>query len=85
MKSMTIHGIDDPLDKRIREKAKSHGLSLNKTIKKLLNESLGIQPGNENDHKKEFIDLFGIWSESDEKDFNRTLKDFDKVDPEDWA
>ena len=33
MKSITIHGLEDPLDTLIREKARQEGLSLNKTIK----------------------------------------------------
>ena len=35
MKSITIHGLDDPLDTLIREKAGKQNLSLNKTIKQL--------------------------------------------------
>ena len=41
---MTIHGIDDHLEKMIRFKAEAEGLSLNKTIKKLLETALGIKP-----------------------------------------
>ena len=40
MKSITIHGIDDPLAKLIKSKVRSEGLSVNKTVKKLLEESL---------------------------------------------
>lgn len=36
MKSITIHGLEDPLNTLIREKARQEGLSLNKTIKLLL-------------------------------------------------
>lgn len=42
MKSITIHNVDDPLDRLLQERAKSQGMSLNKTIKFLLAESLGI-------------------------------------------
>jgi len=42
MKSITIHGLDGPLDTLIREKARKQQLSLNKTIKLLLEESLGL-------------------------------------------
>ncbi len=76
MKSITMHNIDELMDKIIREKAASEGLSLNKTIKSLLEKSLGIQPGKEHDRKKDFLDLFGIWSESEAKEFNRSLKEF---------
>ncbi len=84
MKSITIHGLDDMLDKQIREKAKSQGLSLNKTIKKLLGKSLGINQGKETDHRKDFLDVFGAWSEEDLKEFNRAAIDLEKIDPHDW-
>ena len=42
MKSITIHGIDDPLAGLIKSRAQSEGLSINKTVKKLLEESLGV-------------------------------------------
>ncbi|MGB5615690.1 MAG: hypothetical protein WBM78_02535, partial [Desulfobacterales bacterium] len=44
MKSITIHGIDEPLVKLIKSKAKQEGLSINKTIKKILESSLGVKP-----------------------------------------
>ena len=43
MKSITIHGIDDPLAELIKSRARSEGLSINKTVIKLLEESLGFQ------------------------------------------
>ena len=48
MKSITIHGLDGKLYERIKEKAKRQGLSLNRTIKNLLEKSLGIK--NHNQH-----------------------------------
>jgi len=35
MKSITIHGLDEGLDKSIRDKARERGLSINKTLKEL--------------------------------------------------
>jgi hypothetical protein len=84
MKSITIHGLDDVLDKRIREKAKSQGLSLNKTIKKLLEKSLGLNQKKKKDHREEFMELFGVWSENDLKEFNNAVSEFDQVEPGDW-
>jgi len=84
MKSITIHGLDGPLDELIRQKATDQGMSLNRTIKKLLEQSLGIRPKNENDHKKDFLDLFGVWTETDASEFTKALEDFDKINSEDW-
>lgn len=83
MKSITIHGLDDPLDKLIRQKARDSGLSLNKTIKKLLRDSLGISD-RKRDNKQLFKDLVGVWSKKDLKEFEQNTKDFEKIDAEDW-
>jgi len=42
MKSITIHGLDEGLDKIIRDKSRERGLSINKTLKELLGKALGI-------------------------------------------
>jgi|Deesub1362B_J571_1020462.scaffolds.fasta_scaffold01459_4 hypothetical protein len=85
MKSITIHGLDGPLDKRIREKARQMGLSLNKTIKKLLAESVGLQEPEPRDHREEFLDLFGIWTKEEAEDFHKNIREIRKLDPEDWT
>lgn len=83
MKSITIHNLDDPLNKLVRKKARLYNLSLNKTIKKLLRESLGIRE-EKRDNKAQFKNLFGVWSQKDLKEFERSTKDFEKIDAEDW-
>jgi plasmid stability protein len=85
MKSITIHNLDDPLDRLLQERAKSRGMSLNKTIKSLLAESLGIKPKTVQDHAAEFSDLFGSWSAADARAFTQAVKDFEKIDAEDWS
>ena len=83
MTSITIHGLEDPLDSLIREKARQQGISLNKTIKQLLAESLGISQ----DIKKsqhDFADLSGVWSSEELKEFTHTAQEFSITDPKDW-
>ena len=83
MKSITVHGLDDALDEKIRTKAGAEGQSLNKTIKQLLREALGMgeqQP----DRRRDFEDLFGTWSRADLEAFRLATQSFGKVDPEDW-
>ncbi len=85
MKSITIHNLDDPLDTLIREKAKTEGLSLNSTIKKLLAEALGLSLKKGEGRGKDFLDLFGVWSNKEVKEFNKQVGDLEKIDREDWA
>lgn len=85
MKSITIHNLDDPLNTLIREKAKTEGLSLNNTIKKLLAEALGLEPKKSKGREKDFRDLFGVWSNKERLEFNNRISDLERVDQEDWA
>ena len=84
MKSITIHGMDETLDKLIRKRAQKQGNSLNKTIKRLLEESLGIRKKNNSNHRDDFLDLFGVWTKREVERFDGILKDFEKIDKEDW-
>ncbi len=36
------------------------------------------------EHQTDFTDLFGIWSESDFREFSRSVQEFDNIDPEEW-
>ena len=66
MKSITIHGIDDFFAERIKAKAESEGLSIRKTLKKLIEAALDVKPRPE---KKDFEEFSGLWTESDLKEF----------------
>lgn len=84
MKSITIHGIENPLWSILKAKSESEGLSLNRTIKKLLEVSLGIIPKSTKKRKKEFQEFCGVWSNSDLHEFNESTKEFEHIDKEDW-
>ena len=84
MRSITIHGIDKTLDKKIRRKAVKDNTSVNKAIKNLLAEYFGIGRKRSNDYKSEFADLFNSWTVKDEKAFNKAIRNFEKIDEEDW-
>jgi hypothetical protein len=84
MKSITIHGIDDPLAELIKSKAQSEGLSVNKTVKKLLEESLGVKPRNKGINRSDFEEFCGTWSESERTEFEENTKDLRNVDYKDW-
>lgn len=83
MGSITIHGLDDELDRRIRSEAQARSQSLNKTIKHLLAKSLGMG-GRRVDRRQDFSDLFGTWSQEDLVAFDRATETFGVIDPEEW-
>jgi hypothetical protein len=82
MKSITIHGIDSDLDKKIAEKSKEYGLSQNRTVKYILQTTL-LKEHNAN-RKEAFSDLFGKWTLQDKNDFENRTKDLERVDESDW-
>ncbi len=83
MKSITIHKLDDDLGERLGQMAKRDGVSLNQLVKRLLRKSVGLDSPRP-DHREEFSDLFGTWTEEEADAFNKRLKDFDQIDEEEW-
>ena len=83
MRSITLHGIGEQLDKRIREIAAREGVSLNKTMKALLAEALGLSSAKTN-RREDFSDIFGVWSRADLDEFNAATGDLQQVDERDW-
>ena len=82
-KSISIHGIDEETEKLINERAKSAGMSVNKIVRELLSRALGTGK-DKKDHREEFLDLFGVWTETDEKQFEEAVLDLEIVRTEDW-
>jgi len=84
MKSITIHKIDAPLYGIIKSKALSEGMSINKTVKKILEESLGVRPKPRGAFRNDFEEFCGVWSDTELAEFDERTRDFQKIDPEDW-
>lgn len=82
MKSITIHNLDDTLAKLLKEKAAQNDTSLNQTIKKLLEQSLGIY---KQSNKHDFSEFSGVWSKKEFEEFKKSIKDFEKVNRADWV
>jgi len=84
MKSITVHGLDGPLWSMLKAKSESEGISLNKTIKMLLENSLGIKSIKNMEKYDEFKEFLGVWTESDLSEFKKNTESFNKTDIEDW-
>lgn len=83
MKSISVHGIDEEMEKAIEERAKSEGKSVNKVVKELIAKALGIgeKPP---DNRAEFADLCGVWTEAEASEFMELIADLEVVDGKDW-
>jgi hypothetical protein len=83
MKSITIHGIDAVLDKKISEKSKEYGLSQNRTVKAILQKSL--MEDKKAAKRESFADLFGKWAKDEKLLFEETIADLETIHGSDWA
>ncbi len=83
MRSITIHGVGEDADKLIKKRAKSEGRSVNKVVKGLIEESLGLGP-RQSDHREDFAEFCGLWSEEEAASFLEAVADLEKIDKDDW-
>lgn len=83
MKSISVHGIDEETYKKIRERAKIEGKSVNRVVKELIAKALGLgeRPP---DNRAEFADLCGVWTEEEAAEFMGAVADLGAVDEKDW-
>ncbi len=71
MKSITIHGIDSDLDRKLSEK------SQNRTVKAILQSVLF--PDKKAARREMFSDLFGTWTKSEQEEFEKNIEIFEKT------
>ncbi len=84
MKSITLHNIDDSLYEKISELASKNATSLNKTIQALLINTLGLVRKKTTDHSSDFKEFLGVWTQTDQSEFQHAIKDLEKIDRSDW-
>lgn len=83
MKSFTINELDAKLAESLELRARREGLSSNQTVKDLLSEGLGLKNPSPVDHRADFEDLAGSWTEEEARAFEERVKPIRVVDPAD--
>ncbi len=83
MGTITIHGVDKAVDERVREIAHRKKTSINRTAQALLRQALGLD-SSAVDHRADFQDLVGRWSQADLDEFKAVTESCSKIDTEDW-
>lgn len=68
----------------MEDAADQEGLSLNQTVKRLLRKALGLDAPARPDHRADFEDLFGTWSEAEAEAFNERVRECEEIDEEEW-
>ncbi len=83
MKSISIHGLDKETARLLKKRAESTGRSVNRTVKEIIETSLGLGPAKQ-DHRADFQELCGIWTAEEERRFHDAIKDLETVHPGEW-
>lgn len=84
MTAITLRNIPPKLQEVIRKRAGADGLSLNKTVLRMLEEAAGQRSVSRELHH-DLDHLAGTWSEDEAAAFEATLIEQRAVDPELWA
>ncbi|MCK5147537.1 antitoxin [bacterium] len=85
MKTLTIRGLDEPLTRALKARARNQQESMNKTILKLLRKSVGLSDKPIFQTYDDLNNLAGTWTVNEEKAFYSNTDDFNKIDPEMWT
>jgi hypothetical protein len=84
MKSLSLRGIDEDLSQNLKKLSQKEGISLNKTVLKLLENSVGIKRKRRLNIYRDLDDLAGTWSNREEKEFMDKIHFFEMVDKDLW-
>lgn len=80
--SFTVHDIPPELNARLSKEARARGISKNRFVKEVLAEAVGLPA--ENGYADEYGEFCGVWTAAETADFEASLRDNRRVEPEDW-
>ena len=86
MKQLTVRGFDKDLERRLRDVAKTRGVSLNQAVLILLREGAGLEmPRRRSNTVGDSLDgLIGSWSKAEESEFLQAISPLEEIDPSLW-
>jgi hypothetical protein len=84
MTAITLRNLPPKLREVIRRRSVADGLSLNKTVIRMLEEAAG-QRGTGRELHHDLDHLAGTWSEAEAVEFEAALAEQRSVDPELWG
>lgn len=84
MRAITLRNLPPELEKLIEEEAAESGLSLNRTVIRLLEKSAGPRTGKQKRVYRDLDHLAGSWSDEQKAEFDRALVEQRRIDPELW-
>ena len=84
MNAITLRNIPPNLSRRVEQRAKEKGLSMNRTVIQILEDSLGTSNKRAAQLHHDLDHLAGSWSKVEAKEFDEDLTAQRRVDPELW-
>jgi len=84
MKNLSLRGIDENLSVHLKKLSQKEGASLNKTVLRLLEDSVGARRKKRFNIYHDLDDLAGTWSNREEKEFNDKIQLFEQIDKDLW-
>jgi hypothetical protein len=84
MSQITLRGMDDELESRIRRIAKQKGKSLNRAILDMIYEYTGRKKTSEEPHGESLKKLAGGWSRKQADEFLESIKSCEQIDEAMW-
>jgi hypothetical protein len=86
VKQLIVRGLDKDLERRLREVAKTRGVSLNRAALILLKEGAGVDPaGRQTRAVGDSLDhLIGSWSKDEERQFLKATSGLEEIETALW-
>ncbi len=85
MSNLSVRGVNDSAVAKIKDEAKSRGMSLNAYLVELIQRNAGITAkGGRHSLYRDLDDLAGTWTREDAQDFAESQRAFETVDEELW-
>ena len=85
MTNLSVRGVDDTAVSRLKDQAKSRGISLNAYLVELIQRSAGVRTkAGRHPEYRDLDDLAGTWTPEDVDDFTESQRAFERIDEELW-
>jgi fructose-bisphosphate aldolase class 1 len=84
MSQITLRGMDDEVEKRIRRMARQKGKSLNRVILDMIYEYTGRKKKSEEPQARSLRKLAGGWSQKQADEFLESIKSCEQIDEAVW-
>jgi len=84
VKTLTLRGIDEELDRGLKKLAQQERDSMNAVILHLLRDKLGLTKPKFRETHHDLDDLAGTWTKEEAREFDDVVREFSHIDEEMW-